>query len=658
MSAAKYVGRIGALAVALGIGSAVVTVPWVALAEPTAQSESTDVQSTPADEPAPGPSASGPADEGSAAQPEKADEPDESDEPAEEAAPTLTEADAEAEPEAEPEPEPDDVVVDGDDDSGPGRDVTREVVRIAGSAADADADDEVEAAEVVETADEDAVEPPTGPPAAPDADPEPAAPQTDSQAVRLAEPLAPAASASLASEPVARVAAWVGAGPTADSSPASPADIPMLWGLLEWFRRQVHHTFFNRTPTSAYDPAENSLGEDGVITGNLRASDPDGDPLTFTVIQEPEHGTLVVDRNGRFTYTPDAEFARVGTDTFTIQIDDGAAYRQAGPAGLILNSLHRLAQAVGFAGSDTINSHPTVNVTPEVVIDVGSQPAAVAVSADGATAYVVNQIDETVSVVDTATNTVTDTIAVGANPVAVAVSPNGSRVYVSNLSGGTVSVIDTATNAVIGTITVGSHPSGLALSPLGGILYVANTEDHTVMKINTSSQTVLATIDVTGYPHDVAVSPDGTRVYVTCEGVGGQQGVGTLAVIETTNNTVISTIPVGGFFPRGVAVSPNGTRVYVANQSDNTVRVIDTASLSVTATVNVGAGPIGVAVSPDGKRVYATNFDDGTVSVIGTVSNTVTGTRTVGTHPRGVAVSSDNRIYVTNAGDGTLYVRG
>ena len=40
MGNAKYIGRVGALAVALGIGTAVATTPWVAVAEPAADSSS------------------------------------------------------------------------------------------------------------------------------------------------------------------------------------------------------------------------------------------------------------------------------------------------------------------------------------------------------------------------------------------------------------------------------------------------------------------------------------------------------------------------------------------------------------------------------------------------------------------------------------------
>ena len=65
-------------------------------------------------------------------------------------------------------------------------------------------------------------------------------------------------------------------------------------------------------------------------------------------------------------------------------------------------------------------------------------------------AYIPNEADGTVLVIDTATNTVT-TIAVGTNPVGVAVTPDGSKVYVTNQRSNNVSVIDTATNTVIGS---------------------------------------------------------------------------------------------------------------------------------------------------------------------------------------------------------------
>ncbi|HEX3496856.1 MAG TPA: beta-propeller fold lactonase family protein, partial [Methylocella sp.] len=60
-------------------------------------------------------------------------------------------------------------------------------------------------------------------------------------------------------------------------------------------------------------------------------------------------------------------------------------------------------------------------------------------------AYVVNEVSATVSVIDSATNTVVGTpIPVGKEPFGVAVAQDGKHAYVANRGSNNVSVIDTA----------------------------------------------------------------------------------------------------------------------------------------------------------------------------------------------------------------------
>jgi YVTN family beta-propeller protein len=175
-------------------------------------------------------------------------------------------------------------------------------------------------------------------------------------------------------------------------------------------------------------------------------------------------------------------------------------------------------------------------------------PSSLSAAAAGSRAYVTNNVDNTVSVIDMATNTVTATIAVGSNPGEVAVSADGSHAYVTNYGGGTVSVIDTSTNTVTATITVGSEPVGVALSPDGSHAYVANNNSGTVSVIDTATNTVTATITVGSNPFGVAVSPDGNHAYVTNENSSGA-----VSVIDTATNTVTATITVGSY-PVSVAI--------------------------------------------------------------------------------------------------------
>jgi YVTN family beta-propeller protein len=89
-------------------------------------------------------------------------------------------------------------------------------------------------------------------------------------------------------------------------------------------------------------------------------------------------------------------------------------------------------------------------------------------------AYVTNEGDGTVSVIDTATNTVVGTpIPVGSAPTGVAVTPDGKHVYVTNLRSNDVSVIETTGNTVVAAVAVGLGPEGIAVTPDGKHVYVA-----------------------------------------------------------------------------------------------------------------------------------------------------------------------------------------
>jgi YVTN family beta-propeller protein len=72
--------------------------------------------------------------------------------------------------------------------------------------------------------------------------------------------------------------------------------------------------------------------------------------------------------------------------------------------------------------------------------------------------YITNSGSNNVSVIDTATNTVTATVSVGYNPLGVTVSPDGTNIYVANEYNNTVSVINPAANSITSTVNVENDP--------------------------------------------------------------------------------------------------------------------------------------------------------------------------------------------------------
>jgi YVTN family beta-propeller protein len=103
-------------------------------------------------------------------------------------------------------------------------------------------------------------------------------------------------------------------------------------------------------------------------------------------------------------------------------------------------------------------------------------------------------------------------------------------------------------------------------------------------------------------------------------------GAGSVGVIDTTTNTVISTITATGHSNFDVVYCTANGYVY-ASEYNNSVGVIDTASNTIIATITVGSTPRGVAVSPDQQYVYSANAGSQTTQyVISTATNTVVAT--------------------------------
>jgi YVTN family beta-propeller protein len=154
-------------------------------------------------------------------------------------------------------------------------------------------------------------------------------------------------------------------------------------------------------------------------------------------------------------------------------------------------------------------------------------------------------------VIDTATNTVLKDVEVGAVPIGVAITPDGARAYVANEVSGGVSVIDTTTNTVVATIPV-EGGFAVAITPDGTRAYVANGD---VSVVDTASNTVIATISGLLDSIAIAITPDGTRAYVNNRGNPLAHIAPGVSVIDTATNTVVMTIPVEGT-PIALAITP------------------------------------------------------------------------------------------------------
>lgn len=93
----------------------------------------------------------------------------------------------------------------------------------------------------------------------------------------------------------------------------------------------VQHTVnsANATPNAVNDSY--SVAEDGVLSvdaaGGVLANDTDDGPVSASVVVQPSDGTLILNSDGSFQYTPNPDF--FGDDEFTYQASDGSLSDQA-----------------------------------------------------------------------------------------------------------------------------------------------------------------------------------------------------------------------------------------------------------------------------------------------------------------------------------------
>jgi Bacterial Ig domain len=146
---------------------------------------------------------------------------------------------------------------------------------------------------------------------------------------------------------------------------------PVLWAVLGWIRRQFQETLLNDSPRLTYNPQDTEQVVDTatgrpVIKGSVVVDDDDSNEFAYTDSDGLNGGTVVVDDHGNWTYTPPSTWNATGpepfTDSFTITVSDAADYPH----------LHGLGGLFRPGGGHTDTEEVTVTIesaasAPEVI---------------------------------------------------------------------------------------------------------------------------------------------------------------------------------------------------------------------------------------------------------------------------------------------------
>ncbi|HIF9533811.1 TPA: Ig-like domain-containing protein, partial [Photobacterium damselae] len=340
----------------------------------------------------------------------------------------------------------------------------------------------------------------------------------------------------------------------------------------------VNVTPVNDAPVGEDVSAETQ--EDTAVTGQLTATDVDGDNLTFKPGTNPENGSVTINADGSWEYVPNTDFN--GEDSFTVVVDDGNG------------------------GTDTITV--TVNVTP-----VNDAPVGEDVSAE-------TQEDTAVTGQLTATDVDGDnlTFKPGSDPTngQVTVNPDGSWEYVPNpdFNGeDSFTVVVDDGNGGTDTITVTVNVTPVNDAPVGENVTTETQEETavtgqlTATDVDGDNLTFKPGSDPTN--GSVTVNPDGSWEYVPNPDFNGEDSFtvvvddgngGTDTITVTVNVTPVNDAPVG----EDVSAE---TQEETAVTGQLTATDVDGDNL----TFNPGSDPTNgqVTVNPDGSWEYVPNPD-------------------------------------------------
>jgi len=227
-------------------------------------------------------------------------------------------------------------------------------------------------------------------------------------------------------------------------------------------------------------------------------------------------------------------------------------------------------------------------------IPTGTRCHVVTLTNDNRHAWVANIAENNISIVDTASYRILGTIPVGKGPTGLAFSRDGRFAYVSNQGDKTVQVIETASHRIIKSIPVGANPHFLVLGPDGRI-WGTNTGGNDIYVIDPATQEKVASIEVGATPQQIAFAfkgMQGPNAYVTVASLNKVLVINA----DPKNPEALGQIDVGDR-PNGIWANPEGTRLFVVHENSNDLRVVDTGTSKVIATVPVGRKPIRVVVS-------------------------------------------------------------
>jgi len=272
---------------------------------------------------------------------------------------------------------------------------------------------------------------------------------------------------------------------------------------------------------------------------------------------------------------------------------------------------------------------------------------------------VLNKDDNTLAIVDPATNIIVGTVPTGNAPHEVAT--DGLHAYVTNYGpfepdqpGTSLSVIDLGTRKETRVdVSPLRRPHGIEFAD--GKVYFTAELNKAIARLDPQSQK-LDWLLGTGQnrTHMLVLNPDLKRIFTA------NIASNSISIIERTSGAeewTETVIPVGKG-PEGCDLSPDGKEFWAANSGDGSVSVIDISAKKVVQTFDVGTKRSNrLKFTPDGKMVLISDLRTGELVVVDAPARKVTRRMKLGKSAEGILIVPDgSRAYVALSADNKVAI--
>lgn len=254
-----------------------------------------------------------------------------------------------------------------------------------------------------------------------------------------------------------------------------------------------------------------STDEDTAVSGNVLTNDSDADGNTLTAIKvsDPSHGSITLNSDGSFTYTPAANYN--GSDSFTYKANDGTADSNVATVSITVNAINDAPVATNDSFSTNEDTALTSNVlTNDTDVDRNTLTAvkmsdpshgSVTLNSDGSFTYTPaanysgpdsfsykandGAADSNVATVSLAVNAANDapTIAVAAGGQCLSDSSGLIKLALSD--------------ADSSNLTLSSSSSNITLVPVNNIVLAGSGANRTATIRTASGKTGMAVVTIT-----------------------------------------------------------------------------------------------------------------------------------------------------------------